>query len=61
MEKVMNWFFTLCFVGLGLQTKLADLKKAGPKGILIGYVAGCLRVGVCVGFILILIKMGVFK
>jgi uncharacterized integral membrane protein (TIGR00698 family) len=61
MEKVMNWFFTLCFVGLGLQTKLADLKKAGSKGILIGYVAGCMRVGVCVAFILILIKMGIFK
>ena len=61
MEKVMNWFFTLCFVGLGLQTKLGDLRKAGPKGILIGYVAGCLRVGICVGLILLLIKAGIFK
>ena len=61
MEKVMNWFFTLCFVGLGLQTKLGDLRKAGPKGILIGYVAGCMRIGICLGFIVILMKMGVLK
>jgi hypothetical protein len=40
MEKVINWSFTLCFVGPGLQAKLGDLKKAGPKGVLIGYVAG---------------------
>ena len=61
MEKVMNWFFTLCFVGLGLQTKLGDMKKAGPKGILIGYVAGLLRVGVCLALIFILMKAGLVK
>jgi uncharacterized integral membrane protein (TIGR00698 family) len=61
MEKVMNWFFTLCFVGLGLQTKLGDMKKAGPKGILIGYVAGLMRVGVCLALIFILAKMGLVK
>jgi uncharacterized integral membrane protein (TIGR00698 family) len=61
MEKVLNWSFTLCFVGLGLQTKLADLKNAGPKGLLIGYTAGLLRIGVCLGIIFILLKMGVFK
>ena len=61
MEKVMNWSFTLCFVGLGLQTKLGDMRKAGPKGILIGYVAGFLRVGICLGLILILTKMGILK
>lgn len=60
MGNVMNWFFTLCFVGLGLQTKLADMKKAGPKGILIGYGAGILRVGVCVILIFILAKAGLF-
>ena len=49
------------FVGLGLQTKLADLKNAGPKGLLIGYIAGTLRVGVCLGIILLLLKLGVFK
>jgi len=61
MEKVMNWFFTLCFVGLGLQTKLGDMKKAGPKGILIGYVAGLMRVGVCLALIFILMKAGLVK
>jgi len=61
MEKVMNWFFTLCFVGLGLQTKLGDMRKAGPKGILIGYVAGCMRIGICLGFIVILSKVGLIK
>ena len=61
MEKVMNWFFTLCFVGLGLQTKLGDMKKAGPKGILIGYVAGFIRVGICLALIFILVKVGLVK
>jgi uncharacterized integral membrane protein (TIGR00698 family) len=60
MGNVMNWFFTLCFVGLGLQTKLSDMKKAGPKGVLIGYGAGILRVGVCLLLIFILAKTGLF-
>jgi uncharacterized integral membrane protein (TIGR00698 family) len=59
MGNVMNWFFTLCFIGLGLQTRLADLKRAGFKGILLGYGAGILRVGVCLAIIFILVKMGV--
>jgi uncharacterized integral membrane protein (TIGR00698 family) len=58
MANVMNWFFTLCFIGLGLQTRLADLKKAGLKGILLGYGAGILRVGMCLGLIFILVKWG---
>jgi uncharacterized integral membrane protein (TIGR00698 family) len=58
MANVMNWFFTLCFIGLGLQTRLADLKKAGLKGILLGYGAGILRVGICLGLIYALVKMG---
>ena len=58
MERVMNWSFTLCFVGLGLQTKLGDMKKAGPKGVLIGYVAGCIRIGICLGLIVLLGKFG---
>jgi uncharacterized membrane protein YadS len=61
MGNVMNWFFSLCFVGLGLQTKIADLKKAGPKGIVIGYVAGSLRIGLCLVLLFIIIKMGYFK
>jgi uncharacterized membrane protein YadS len=57
----MNWFFSLCFVGLGLQTKISDLKKAGPKGIVIGYIAGGLRIGMCLILLFIVIKMGYFK
>jgi uncharacterized integral membrane protein (TIGR00698 family) len=56
MGNVMNWFFTLCFIGLGLQTKLSDLKKAGLKGILLGYGAGILRVGICLLLIFIMVK-----
>jgi len=58
MENVMNWFFTLCFIGLGLQTKLSDMKKAGIKGILLGYGAGFIRVGICLGLIFFLAKLG---
>jgi len=61
MRNVMEWFFSLCFVGLGLQTKIADLKKAGPKGIVIGYVAGSLRIVLCLILIYIFIKMGYFE
>jgi uncharacterized integral membrane protein (TIGR00698 family) len=61
MGNVMNWFFTLCFIGLGLQTKLSDLKKAGVKGILLGYGAGFLRVGMCLLLIFIMAKMGLIK
>jgi uncharacterized integral membrane protein (TIGR00698 family) len=61
MEKVLNWSFTLCFVGLGLQTKLSDLKNAGPKGLILGYIAGSLRVGICLAIIIVLLKLGVFK
>jgi uncharacterized integral membrane protein (TIGR00698 family) len=60
MGNVMNWFFTLCFIGLGLQTRLADMKKAGLKGILIGYGAGMLRVGACLILIFIMAKVGLF-
>jgi uncharacterized integral membrane protein (TIGR00698 family) len=58
MANVMNWFFTLCFIGLGLQTRLTDMKKAGMKGILLGYGAGFLRLGVCLLLIFILSKSG---
>jgi uncharacterized integral membrane protein (TIGR00698 family) len=57
MGNVMNWFFTLCFIGLGLQTRLADLKKAGLKGVLLGYGAGIIRVGMCLALIYIMQKM----
>jgi uncharacterized membrane protein YadS len=58
MGRVMEWLFSLCFVGLGLSTKISDLKKAGPKGIIIGYTAGSLRLGLCLILIYISIKLG---
>jgi len=61
MGKVMEWSFSLCFVGLGLTTKLSDLRKAGPKGIVIGYIAGSMRIGLCLILLFIFIKFGFFK
>ena len=58
MGKVMEWFFALSFVGLGLLTKLSDLRKAGAKGIVVGYVAGSLRIGLCLILLYIAAKMG---
>jgi uncharacterized integral membrane protein (TIGR00698 family) len=60
MGNVMEWFFSLCFVGLGLQTKFADLRKAGSKGIVIGYVAGFMRIGMCLILLYIFRKLGMF-
>jgi len=61
MGNVMEWFFAICFVGLGMTTKLSDLRKAGAKGILIGYVAGSLRIGLCLILLFVFIKMGFFR
>jgi len=58
MGVVMEWFFALCFVGLGLQTKLSDLRKAGPKGLIIGYVAGSMRIIMCLIILFAAVKMG---
>ncbi|MGD9157656.1 MAG: putative sulfate exporter family transporter [Desulfobacteraceae bacterium] len=58
MGKVMEWFFSLSFVGLGLLTKLSDLRKAGAKGIVIGYTAGSMRIGLCLILLYIIAKMG---
>ena len=60
METVMVWFFTLCFVGIGLQTKFADVKQAGPGGVIMGWVAGLLKVGITLAIVLILMKFGIF-
>lgn len=60
MEQVMIWFFTLCFVGIGLQTKFSDVKAAGLKGITIAWVAGIIKVFTCLIAILIGMKMGLF-
>jgi uncharacterized integral membrane protein (TIGR00698 family) len=58
MGRVMEWFFSLSFVGLGLLTKLSDLKKAGAKGVVIGYSAGSLRLVLCLVLIYIAGRMG---
>jgi uncharacterized integral membrane protein (TIGR00698 family) len=60
METVMVWFFTLCFVGIGLQTKFADVKQAGVGGVIMGWVAGLLKVGITLAIVLILMKFGIF-
>lgn len=60
MEQVMIWFFTLCFVGIGLQTRFSDVKSAGFKAISIAWVAGILKVGLCLGAIMLGIKFGFF-
>jgi uncharacterized membrane protein YadS len=57
MGRVMEWFFSLSFVGLGLLTKISDLKKAGAKGVVIGYTAGTLRLLLCLILIYIAGKM----
>ncbi|MFC1838391.1 YeiH family protein [Thermodesulfobacteriota bacterium] len=61
MGRVMEWFFSLSFVGLGLLTKLSDLRKAGPKGLVIGYSAGSLRLILCLILIYIATKMGMLN
>jgi uncharacterized integral membrane protein (TIGR00698 family) len=61
METVMIWFFTLCFVGIGLQTKFADVKSAGLKGLSIAWVAGIIKVVLCLGAIMLGLKLGYFQ
>ena len=61
MGRVMEWFFSLSFVGLGLLTKLSDLRKAGAKGLVIGYTAGSLRLLLCLILIYIATKMGMLN
>jgi len=58
MEKVMIWFFSLSFVGLGLQTNLAEVRKAGVKGLLVGYIGGSVKLFLALVVIIILIKYG---
>ena len=58
MEKVMIWFFSLSFVGLGLQTKLSDVRKAGIRGAMVGYLAGALKLALAVIVVVILMKRG---
>ena len=61
MEGVMIWFFTLCFVGIGLQTKFSDVKTAGVKGLAIGWLAGIIKVTLCFCAVLLGLKLGFFQ
>jgi len=58
MEKVMVWLFSLSFVGLGLQTKLGDVKKAGVKGLIVGYLGGSVKLILALVVIIALMKYG---
>ena len=58
MEKVMIWLFSLSFVGLGLQTKLGDVKKAGLKGLIVGYIGGSIKLILALIVIIVLMKSG---
>lgn len=61
MSSVMTWFFTLSFVGLGLQTKLGDLRKAGLHGVMIGYLAGVVKILLSLAAIMLLLKLGMLR
>lgn len=61
MEKVMIWLFSLSFVGLGLQTKLGDVKKAGVKGLIAGYIGGSVKLVLALIVIIALMKYGHVK
>jgi uncharacterized integral membrane protein (TIGR00698 family) len=58
MEKVMIWLFSLSFVGLGLQTKLTEVRKAGVKGLIAGYVGGSVKLFLALIVIIVLMKYG---
>jgi uncharacterized integral membrane protein (TIGR00698 family) len=58
MEKVMIWLFSLSFVGLGLQTKLADVRKAGVKGLIAGYLGGSVKLLLALFVVIALMKYG---
>jgi hypothetical protein len=61
MEKVMIWFFSLSFVGLGLQTNLADVRRAGLKGAVVAYIGGAVKLGLAIVVIVILMKKGLLN
>ena len=60
MEQVMIWFFGICYVGIGLQTKLGDVKKAGFGSVATATLAGTIKVVLCLIVILIGLKFGYF-
>jgi uncharacterized integral membrane protein (TIGR00698 family) len=58
MEKVMIWLFSFSFVGLGLQTKLTEVRKAGVKGLIAGYIGGSVKLFLALFVIIALMKYG---
>jgi uncharacterized integral membrane protein (TIGR00698 family) len=60
MEQVMIWFFAICYVGIGLQTKLADVRKAGFGSVATATLAGVLKLALCLIVIMIGLKYGYF-
>jgi uncharacterized integral membrane protein (TIGR00698 family) len=60
MEQVMIWFFAICYVGIGLQTKLGDVRKAGFGSVTTATAAGMLKLIGCLIVILIGLKYGYF-
>jgi uncharacterized integral membrane protein (TIGR00698 family) len=61
MEKIMIWFFSLSFVGLGLQTNLADVKRAGIKGAVVAYIGGAIKLGFAILVVVILMRKGLLN
>ncbi|MBW2031242.1 MAG: putative sulfate exporter family transporter [Deltaproteobacteria bacterium] len=61
MDKVMIWFFTLSFVGLGLQTKLSDVRKAGIRGAIVAYIAGTIKLVLAIVVVVILMRQGYLR
>lgn len=60
MEKIMSWLFTLCFVSIGLQTKLSDVADAGWKGVSVAWLAGIIKVTLVLITVWFLLKIGLF-
>jgi uncharacterized integral membrane protein (TIGR00698 family) len=60
METVMIWFFGICYVGIGLQTKLGDVRKAGWGSVTTATAAGIIKLVLCLVVIMIGLKYGYF-
>ena len=58
MDKVMIWFFSLSFVGLGMQTNLRDVWRAGIMGMVVGYIIGAIKLAAAIWVIVLAMKYG---
>jgi uncharacterized integral membrane protein (TIGR00698 family) len=61
MERVMIWLFSLSFVGLGLQTTLSDVRKAGVKGLIAGYIGGSVKLLLALLVVIALMNYGLLE